>query len=203
MIEQVDTEVGRMLNTPESHGQADNTIVIYMSDHGEILGHSRNLSRGGRISTNARCGCPDDPLARPLKSGLATDALVEMMDLVRTLLDGAGIPVHSGVQGRSLTRVLTGQSTKHSDSVYSEHLDSSSLYETPPMACVHPTERHKLTYFHNSSVGDLYNLEKDPGEVENLWAQPGSRDIRQEMTEKLVGRMVETIDPLPELKTTW
>jgi len=203
MIEQVDTEVGRMLKTLEDTGQADNTIVIYMSDHGEMLGDHGIYLKGPYFY--------DCAMRVPLmirwpgryKAGLRSDALVEMVDLVPTLLDAAGIPVHSGVQGRSLTRVLTGQSTKHRDSVYSEHFDSSSLYQTPPMAACIRTERHKLTYFHNSPAGELYDLEKDPGEVENLWVSPRAKDIRQEMMEKLVGRMVETVDPLPERKTTW
>jgi arylsulfatase len=69
-------------------------------------------------------------------------------------------------------------------------------------ACVR-TERYKLSYYHNLGAGELYDLKKDPGEVQNLWASTGVKDVRQEMMEKLMGRMVDTVDPLPERKSVW
>ena len=137
------------------------------------------------------------------KAGLKSDALVEMVDLAPTLLEAAGVPVPSGVQGRSLTPVLTGKAARHRDSIYSEHFDSSFLYDPPPMAACVRTESHKLSYFHGLATGELYDLRKDPGEFENLWASAGAKDVRQEMMEKLMGLMVETVDPLPERKSTW
>ncbi len=203
MIEQVDTEVGRMMKTLEDTGQADNTIVIYMSDHGEMLGDHGIYLKGPYFY--------DCMIRVPLmirwpgryKAGLRSDALVEMVDLVPTLLEAAGIPVHAGVQGRSLTPVLTGQTTTHRDSIYSEHFDSSFLYEPPPMGACIRTERYKLTYFQNLPAAELYDLQKDPGEVENLWASPGAKGVRQEMMEKLVARLIDTVDPLPQRKTPW
>ena len=203
MIEQVDTEVGRMMKALEDTGQADNTIVIYMSDHGEMLGDHGIYLKGPYFY--------DCMMRVPLiirwpgkyKAGLRSDALVEMVDLAPTLLDAAGVPIPSGVQGRSLTSVLTGQTPGHRDSVYSEHFDSSFLYDPPPMAACVRTERHKLSYYHNLATGELYDLKKDPGEAQNLWTSPAAKDIRQEMMEKLMGRMIDTVDPLPERKTTW
>ena len=203
MIEQVDTEVGRMMKALEDTGQADNTIVIYMSDHGEMLGDHGIYLKGPYFY--------DCMMRVPLiirwpgkyKAGLRSDALVEMVDLAPTLLDAAGVPIPSGVQGRSLTSVLTGQTPGHRDSVYSEHFDSSFLYDPPPMAACVRTERHKLSYYHNLATGELYDLQKDPGETQNLWTSPAAKDVRQEMMEKLMGRMIDTVDPLPERKTTW
>ncbi|MBS1854583.1 MAG: sulfatase [Acidobacteria bacterium] len=203
MIEQVDTEVGRMLNVLENTGQAGNTIVVFMSDHGEMLGDHGIYLKGPYFY--------DCMIRVPLiirwparyKAGLRSDALVEMVDLAPTLLEAAGIPVHSGVQGRSLTRLLTGQTALHRDSIYSEHFDSSFLYDPPPMGACIRTGRYKLAYFRNLGTGELYDLRKDPGEVENLWASPGAKDVRQEMMETLMARMIDTVDPLPERKTPW
>jgi arylsulfatase A-like enzyme len=203
MIEQVDTEVGRMMRVLEQTGQADNTIVIFMSDHGEMLGDHGIYLKGPYFY--------DCMIRVPLiirwpgkyKAGLKSDALVEMVDLAPTLLEAAGVPVPSGVQGRSLTPVLTGKAARHRDSIYSEHFDSSFLYDPPPMAACVRTESHKLSYFHGLATGELYDLRKDPGEFENLWASAGAKDVRQEMMEKLMGLMVETVDPLPERKSTW
>jgi len=137
------------------------------------------------------------------QAGLRSDALVEMVDLAPTLLEAAGVPVPSGMQGRSLAPVLTGRATAHRDSIYSEHFDSSFLYDPPPMGACVRTARYKLSYFYHLASGELYDLEKDPGEVQNLWSSPAAKDVRQEMMEKLMGRMVETVDPLPERKTLW
>lgn len=203
MIEQVDTEVGRMMKVLEQTGQADNTIVIFMSDHGEMLGDHGIYLKGPYFY--------DCMIRVPLiirwpgkyKAGLKSDALVEMIDLAPTLLEAAGVPVPSGVQGRSLTPVLTGNATEHRDSIYSEHFDSSFLYDPPPMAACVRNRSHKLSYYHGLAAGELYDLRKDPGEFENLWASAGAKDVRAEMMEKLMGRMVETVDPLPERKSTW
>lgn len=203
MIEQVDSEVGRMMKVLEETGQADNTIVIHMSDHGEMLGDHGIYLKGPYFY--------DCMMRVPLmirwpgryKAGVCSDALVEMVDLAPTLLEAAGVPVNSGMQGRSLTGLLTGKTTTHRDSVYSEHFDSSFLYDPPPMAASIRTARYKLSYYHNLGMGELYDLQKDPGEVKNLWASAQNKDIRQEMMEKLMGRMVETVDPLPERKTPW
>jgi arylsulfatase A-like enzyme len=203
MIEQVDTEVGRMMKVLEQTGQADNTIVIFMSDHGEMLGDHGIYLKGPYFYD---CAIRVPLIIRwpgKYKAGLKSDALVEMVDLAPTLMEAAGVPVPSGVQGRSLTPVLTGKSARHRDSIYSEHFDSSFLYDPPPMAACVRTESHKLSYYHGLSTGELYDLRKDPGEFENLWASAAAKDIRQEMMEKLMGRMVETVDPLPERKSTW
>lgn len=203
MIEQVDTEVGRMLKALEDTGQAENTIVIYMSDHGEMLGDHGFYLKGPYFY---ECATRIPLIIRwpgNYKAGLRTDALVELTDIAPTLLEAAGIPVPSGMQGRSLTSLLRNERTTHRDSVYCEHFDSSSLYDPPPLAACVRTDRYKLAYYKNLETGELYDLEKDPGELNNLWATASANNLREEMMHKLVGRMIETVDPLPERTTTW
>jgi len=201
MIEQVDTDFGRMIQALEETGQADNTIVIFMSDHGEMLGDHGIYWKGPYFY---------DCLTRvPLiirwpnryKAGLKVDSLVELVDLAPTLLEAAGIPVPSGMQGHSLTPLLTGTETKHRDSVYMEYLDACSLYDPPPMSTCVRTEKFKLTMFSTPRTGELYDLAKDPGEFTNLWHDPHYKDVQQEMIELLTVRMIESTDPLPERVT--
>lgn len=203
MIEQIDTEVGRMMNVLDETGQADNTIVIYMSDHGEMLGDHGIYLKGPYFYD---CAIRVPLMIRwpgKYKAGLRADALVELLDVAPTLLEAAGVPIPSGMQGRSLTPVLTGRTREHRDSIYCEHFDSSFLYDPPPMASCIRTGQYKLSYYHNLNVGELYDLQKDPGEVENLWTSRNVKDVRAEMTEKLLDRMIETVDPLPERKSAW
>ena len=203
MIEQVDTEVGRMLKALDETGQTGNTIVIYMSDHGEMLGDHGIYWKGPYFY--------DCAIRVPLmirwpnryQAGLRTGALVEMVDLAPTLLEAAGVPVPAGMQGKSLTRLLRGDVAEHRDSVYCEHFDSSFLYDPPPMAACVRTRTHKLNYFYGLNVGELYDLEKDPGEFDNLWSASNARESREIMMAKLAARFVETVDPLPVRKSAW
>jgi arylsulfatase len=203
MIEQADTAVGHMLQALEETGQADNTIVIFMSDHGEMLGDHGIYLKGPYFY---------DCLTRvPLmirwpnrfKAGTKVDAMVELIDLAPTLLEAAGIPVPSGMQGRSLTPLLTGQTKEHRDSVYMEYLDANATYPIPPMMSCVRTEKWKLTMCDKPRSGELYDLEKDPGEFNNLWNDPHHKDAQEMMLQSLVARMIETTDPLPERHTAW
>jgi arylsulfatase A-like enzyme len=137
------------------------------------------------------------------KKGLKVDALVELVDLAPTLLEAAGIPVSAGVQGRSLMPLLTGQTAEHRDSVYMEYFDANATYEIPPMLTSVRTNKWKLNYCDKPRTGELYDLEKDPGEFNNLWGDPHVRDAQEMMMHTLVGRMIETTDPLPVRHTAW
>ena len=203
MIEQVDTDFGRMMKVLEDTGQADDTIVIFMSDHGEMLGDHGIYLKGPYFY---------DCLTRvPLivrwpgkyKAGLKVDAMVELIDIAPTLVEAAGIPIPSGMQGRSLRPLLTGETSEGRDSVYTEFYDANALYAPPPMAASVRTRTHKVSFYGNLQTGELYDMEKDPGEVHNLWNSSQYKDVQAEMMQRLVTRMIGTIDPLPERVSFW
>jgi arylsulfatase len=203
MIEQVDTEVGHMLATLEETGQADNTIVIFMSDHGEMLGDHGIYLKGPYLYD---CLTRVPMMVRwpkKYKAGVQVDALVELVDIAPTLLEAAGIPVPSGMQGRSLTPLLTGETTKHRDSVFMEYFDACAIYDPPPMGTAVRTATHKLSYYDSLSTGELYDLRSDPGEVNNLWNGVHTMDVQAELMQLIVARMIQTTDPLPERTTPW
>lgn len=203
MIEQVDTEMGHMLQALEETGQADNTIVIFMSDHGEMLGDHGIYLKGPYFY---------DCLTRvPLiirwpghfQAGHKVDALVEMVDLAPTLLEAAGIPLPVGVQGRSLMPLLTGQSDTHRDSVYMEFYNANFTYSIPPMITSVRTAEWKLNYCDHAQYGELYDLHNDPGEFNNVWNEAHHKDTQQQMMQLLLTRMIDTLDPLPRQVAVW
>ena len=108
MIELIDDNVGRMLESLEGSGQRDNTIVIFMSDHGEMLGDHGLLMKG--------CRFYDGAVRVPLiiswpghfLGGSRRQALVELLDIAPTLLEAAGVRVPARMQGRSLHPLLAG-----------------------------------------------------------------------------------------------
>jgi arylsulfatase A-like enzyme len=203
MTEQVDTEMGHMLQVLDETGQADNTIVIFMSDHGEMLGDHGLYLKGPYFY---------DCLTRvPLiirwpkhfKAGLKVDALVEMVDLAPTLVEAAGIQKPAGMQGQSLLPLLTGETTTHRDSVYMEFFNANFNYPTPPMLTSVRTKRWKLNYCDQAKYGEMYDLRADPGEFNNLWNDPHQKDSRDMMMQLLLSRMIDTTDPVPEGVAAW
>jgi arylsulfatase A-like enzyme len=107
------------------------------------------------------------------------------------------------MQGRSLMPLLLGKTQEHRDSVYMEYFDANATFEIPPMLSCVRTAKWKLTLFDKPRTGELYDLEKDPGEVTNLWNDPHCKDAQEMMLQNLVARMIETTDPLPERHTPW
>lgn len=203
MIEQVDTAMGNMLQVLDETGQADNTIVIFMSDHGEMLGDHGLYLKGPFFY---------DCLTRvPLiirwpnrfKAGLKVDALVELLDLAPTLLEAAGIPQPVGMQGRSLTRLLKGEATTHRDSVYMEYFNANFDYPSPPMITSVRNDRWKLNYCDQSKYAEMYDLQADPSEFNNIWNDPHQRDSRDMMMQLLLSRMIGSTDPLPQRVAVW
>jgi arylsulfatase len=204
MIEQVDTSFGDMMQTLEETGQADNTIVIFMSDHGEMLGDHGLYLKGPYFY---------DCLTRvPLiirwpkhfKAGKKVDALVEMIDLAPTLIEACGIPAAIGMQGDSLIPLLTTDETKHRDNVYTEYYNANFTYPPPtPMLTSVRTTNWKLNYCDHAEFGEMYDLVNDPLEYNNLWNDVHVRDHRDEMMQLLLTRMIDTLDPLPKGVSQW
>lgn len=203
MIEQIDTDFKSMLDTLEETGQADNTIVIFMSDHGEMLGDHGLYLKGPYFY---------DCLTRvPLiirwphhfKAGAKVGALVEMLDLAPTLIEAAGIPIPVGMQGMSLTKLLTGETASHRDSVFMEFYNANFNYPMPPMLTSLRTDRWKINFCDQVRYGELYDLHADPGEFNNLWNDPHAKDSREIMLQTLTSRMIATLDPVPRHVAPW
>jgi arylsulfatase A-like enzyme len=90
--------------------------------------------------------------------------------LAPALLEAAGVAIPPGAMGRSLTTLLKGTTTQHHDSVYIEFYDAvrTTIRSRWPY-------QHKLAFYQALGTGELYNLVKDPGEVNNLWNQSVQR----------------------------
>jgi arylsulfatase A-like enzyme len=203
MIEQIDTAVGQMLDALEESGQTDNTIVIFMSDHGEMLGDHGIYLKGPyfydcltRVPLIVRW-------PKQFKAGLRVDGLVELIDLAPTLLEAADIPVEVGIQGKSLMKLLRGKTTVHRSSVYCEYLDAQALYDVPPICSSVRDNRYKVAYYRGISAGELYDLQNDPSETHNLWTSVHHSDVREQMMTLLVDSMLGTTDPLPQRLALW
>ncbi|MBN1642921.1 MAG: sulfatase-like hydrolase/transferase [Anaerolineae bacterium] len=193
-IELIDDQVGHMLDALEESGQRENTIVIYTSDHGEMLGDHGLLWKGCRFYE----GLVHVPLilAWPghYQAGLRCDALVELVDLAPTLLQSLGLPVPDEVQGRSLLPLLQGKGDGvHRAFVRAEYHDALDRAHASHANMMFDG-RHKLAVYHGVPTGELYDLERDPHEFVNLWDDPGSQELKYSMLESLFDAVMLATD---------
>ena len=193
MIEQIDDHVGRMLDALEASGQRENTVVIFTSDHGHMIG-DHGLSNKG-------CRFYDGLVRVPLivswpghfKSGGKSDALVELTDITPTLLELAGLAVPEGMHGRTLIPVLAGETREHREHVrctYTETLQGPRSWGT-----MIRDRRYKLVCYHGTGMGQLFDLETDPGEHRNLWNSPEHAGIKIRLLQESFDVEAMSADP--------
>jgi arylsulfatase A-like enzyme len=186
-----------MLSVLDETGQRDNTVVIFMSDHGEMLGDHGLLLKGPHFY--------DEAVRVPLvirwpghfQAGLRATGLVELIDLAPTLLDCAGLPPEPRIQGRSLKPVLTGDADPANirENVYSEYLNAWTHPEA--YATMIRTRDDKIVVYHGLEQGELYDLENDPDEFENLWDDESNAERKTQLFKTVCDRIAFTVDPHP------
>ncbi|MGI9476780.1 MAG: sulfatase family protein [Hyphomicrobiaceae bacterium] len=196
MIELIDHEFGRLLRALDAMGELDNTLVVYHSDHGEMLGDHGLLYKGCRFFE----GLVHVPLifAWPgrIEQNLRSDALVELVDIAPTLLEAVGLSIPPGMQGKSLWPLLTGEvgPDHHKDHVVSEFNDAlgSAAIPTPSHGSMVYDGRMKHIVYHGTGLGELYDLEADPGEFDNLFDDMTDAEARFGMMRRHFDAMMAT-----------
>ena len=182
MIQLIDEQLGRILETLEQTGQREDTVIIFTSDHGETLGDHGLIQKGCRFYE----GLVRVPLIFSwpgrFAKGLRSDALVELVDKTPTLLELAGLTPPEGMHGRSLLPILTGEADldSHRDFVRCEYYDAVDLRDHS-FATMYRDERYKLAVYHGHEEGELYDLQDDPDEFSNLWWDPEKQGIKLEL----------------------
>lgn len=206
MCDLIDAQVGRMVEALEQTGQLENTIVIFMSDHGEMLGDHGIYLKGPYFYEGAVHVPLIVSMPGTIPAGVRSDGLFELVDLAPTLLEAAGAPIYAGMQGHSVWRTLTGadDAPPARDDVYCEYYNAMPWHQSPTaQATMVRTRQHKLIAIHGLDEGELYDLAADPDETTNLWDDPGSAAVKIAMLKRLVDRMAWTVDPLPPRVADW
>ena len=199
MIKLIDDQVGRILDCLEETGQFDDTLIVFMSDHGESLGDHGLIQKGARFMD----GLVRVPLIvcwpKGVKAGLRSDALVELIDVAPTLMEAAGLPVPDSMQGVSLMPILSGRADpgRHRDFVRSEYLDALAAPDAT-RATMYRDERYKLVVYHGHERGELYDLESDPGEFVNLWDEPAHLAVKADLLRRSFDSAMWALDLGPE-----
>ncbi len=193
-IEMIDAGVGRMLDALQRTGQADNTIVVFTADHGDMFGDHGFMLKGGMVFE----GTTRVPLAIsvPGRAGARTSSLASSLDIGSTLLDLAGVDSYDGVQGTSLVPVLADPEAEVRDHVLiEEDVPDYGIWsnQVPAHSRTVVTADARITRY-STGEGELYDLTADRGERRNLFDVDEGRDLRHQMTDQLAGAMVSAAD---------
>lgn len=188
MCELIDDQVGRILQTLDETGQRENTIVIFMSDHGEMLGDHGIYFKGPHFYDEAIrvplvISCP-----QRFQSGTQVNGLTELVDLVPTLLDACELPIPNRVQGRSLVPHLSGRASanQHRDHVFCEYYNSWTHHDA--YGTMLRTATEKIVVYHGTDQGELYDLASDPDEFTNLWDSTNHQAMKLQLMQALLRR---------------
>lgn len=195
MITMIDDAIGRVLKQLDDLGLADNTVVIFTTDHGDYMGdHGLMLKLllhyQGIIRVPFIWHDPTRPVDAQVDSGLASS-----IDISATILARAGIQPYNGLQGRDLF------STAPPEAIIVEEDSQRSMtgFERPQRVRTLITDRYRMSLRQGEDWGELYDLQTDPGEVENLFEDANAAATKIKLTDTMLRRMIELQDraPLP------
>ncbi len=175
-IEVIDDQIGAIINAVDQRGMLENTVIIFASDHGEMLGDHGLYQKSTPYEASLRV--PLIIAGPSIEGGRITDTLVELIDLNPTICELAGLSPQPDIDARSLGPILNGTAAKHRTNTVSV-LDN--------FECIR-TETHKLIR-NTNSITELYDLTFDPHELHNIAdEQP---ELVQELSQLLRARLLE------------
>ncbi len=204
----IDHQFGRALAALEEMGVADDTLVVFLADHGLSLNDHFQWRHGPFLFDQVI----NIPMIWRLPGGASGEVSAEMVegvDVMPTILEWCGVEAPPGLQGRSILPILRGEpGARGRESVLMQErqapdLDARGLDPERITQWAVRTQEWKLVHYPGEEFGELYDLRSDPGEFDNLWADPGYAARRAEMERLLLDRIAEARDPLPVREYHW
>ena len=204
-----DEHVGKVMESLERSSELDDTAVMLSSDHGFFLGEWGRFDKRFMYEPSIRV-----PLMvrypRMVKAGSVCDRMALNVDFMPTMLELAGVPVPQLMHGNSLVPLMRGTNAQNgewrADWLY-------EYFEYPEFEHVRPhrgvrTDRYKLIWYHAlpeypdlPEEFELYDLQHDPGELTNLYGQPGYEALVQELMGRIAALRKETEDETTDRTT--
>ena len=184
-IASIDDNIGRLLTYLDESGLADNTLVAYTSDQGFYLGDHGWFDKRFMYEESLR-----SPLIMrmpgTIRPGSVNDDIVLNLDFGPTFLDLAGVDVPADMQGEPFTEMLSGRTPEDwRHSMYYHYYEYPAVHAVKRHYGVR-TKRHKLIHFYyDIDAWELYDLEKDPNELNNVYADPAYAAVVAELKAEL------------------
>lgn len=183
-VSMIDDKVGQIMQVLDRKGYLDNALVIFTSDHADALGDHGHIQKWTMYDCVTRV--PLILWARDgIEPGLRSDALVQLMDLAPSILEAAGVGVPDRFEARSLWPILRRTTEATRTEVYAElardHIQTGAEY-----VVMRRDRRWKLVYYLGEQDGELYDLSRDPDELDNLWHDASFRAERDRLERELL-----------------
>jgi uncharacterized sulfatase len=177
MVSFMDDQIGRILDALDRLGVADDTVVVFTSDHGHYLGQHGLTAKGPfhyedgiRVPFIVRYPGQASP-------GGTSDAIQSVVDLPQTFLEICGIPAPGTMQGVSQAAVWRGEAESARTWAICENRHQPTAVHLRTFI----GERYKMTVYRGLDEGELYDLRDDPEERRNRWDDPEWRDVKLEV----------------------
>lgn len=183
-IAAVDEGVGKVLDYLEENDLFDNTIIVYTSDQGFYLGEHGWFDKRFMYEESLRT-----PLLmsypKEIEPGTKVNQLIQNLDYAPTFLDYAGINIPEDMQGESFRDIVSGKKGEWRDAIYYTYYEYPSIHMVKRHYGVR-TDRYKLIHFYyDIDEWELYDLEKDPHELKNVYGDPEYAEIQGQLHERL------------------
>jgi arylsulfatase A-like enzyme len=208
-VEYLDKNVGKILDQLDSLNLTDNTLVMYIGDHGYLLNDHKRFEKHMMWEPAVRA-----PLivqgGQQLEAGKKSDVLTEYVDLVPTMLAALDLPPIEGLQGKSLMPVIKGDTSEHKDYVFSEFLaDNKAMVRGERYKYIFTTGQRDLQQGYATGypapgiTHRLYDVINDPGETSNLYVDPAYREEVEKMQEVMLHWFEQTHPKADSIQDDW
>ena len=179
----LDRNIGRALNYLDKHHLTKNTLVIYLSDQGFYLGEHGWFDKRFMYEESFRT-----PMLMRypgvIKPGTQSNDFVMNLDIASTVLDAAGIKSPKDMQGESILPLLRHKEMKGRKAMYYHYYENGTHSVSPHFGI--KTSRYKLIRFYEKIEGwELFDLQNDPNELNNIFGKKGFEKITAELTDQL------------------
>ena len=188
MVTQLDDGIGRVLDALAATGLAENTIVVFASDHGDYLGDHGLFGKGFHYDSAIRT--PLILRGPGIPEGRGIDQPASLLDLAPTLLELADIAEPEAMQGLSMVPGLANPPDWPRTAALTENDDDMARIRMRTLT----TAEWKLTLYAGREFGELYNRRTDPDERTNLWSAPDHATVRADLTTQLADHMLCAVD---------
>jgi len=205
MISEVDSQLGRIWDALAAAGDWDDTVILLMSDHAEMMGDHVSMGKGGFFDQSYHVPLIIRDPRRPASHGTQVEAFTEAVDIMPTVADLIGVAVPPHLDGRSLTPFLDGAAPADWRDAAHWEFDFRSIakgnaerhFGLTSQQCnlaVIRTDRYKYVHFNGGLPPLLFDLVEDPDETRNVAEDPAHFRARLDMAERLLAWRAEHLD---------
>ena len=182
MTSLMDKYIGKILDQLDELGIAENTLVVFTTDHGHFFGHHGLIAKGAFHY--------EDMIKIPfivsypgrVPTGERSDALQSLVDLPQTFLKIAGIDIPRDMTGVDQSDVWFGKKKWARDHIIVENRHEPTTIHVK----TYVDERYKITVYYNQDYGELFDLQEDPQEINDLWNKPEYAKLKADLIMRLL-----------------